>query len=192
MRLNRPMRSTIHAVCCGTKRTTVLAGSLGFWKYEGGGPAKLAGRRVRVDEVKRRACRESSGALKAALVRDEATMLGCCVRRSRTMRVTPRRASYWSMWVVGMFCRLGIFFFPKERSAERCQRVETMSFHETGRKCTPDPNFSREKRKKEGPAFTRQQSQLPPRLLLSSDFKRQSLPRPRACSGTKIQPPRIP
>jgi hypothetical protein len=32
------MRSTIQAVCWGTKRTTVLAGSLGFWKYVGRGP----------------------------------------------------------------------------------------------------------------------------------------------------------
>jgi hypothetical protein len=55
------MRSTIHAVCCGTKRTIVLAGSRGFWKYEGSGPPKLlpleepeklAGRRVRDEVVK--------------------------------------------------------------------------------------------------------------------------------------------
>ena len=35
--LNRPMRSTIHAVCCGTKRTTVFVGvRLCVPKYEGG------------------------------------------------------------------------------------------------------------------------------------------------------------
>lgn len=34
MRLNFPMRSTIHAVCCGTNRIIVLAGRDGFWKYE--------------------------------------------------------------------------------------------------------------------------------------------------------------
>ena len=33
MRLNFPMRSTIHAVCCGTKRMMVFAGRDGFWKY---------------------------------------------------------------------------------------------------------------------------------------------------------------
>lgn len=33
-----PMRSTIHAVCCGTNRTIVLAGSDGRWKYDGGAP----------------------------------------------------------------------------------------------------------------------------------------------------------
>jgi hypothetical protein len=32
------MRSTTHAVCCGTNRTTVLAGSRDFWKYVGRGP----------------------------------------------------------------------------------------------------------------------------------------------------------
>jgi hypothetical protein len=32
------MRSTIQAVCCGTKRTTVLVGSRGLWKYVGRGP----------------------------------------------------------------------------------------------------------------------------------------------------------
>ena len=36
MRLNFPMRSTIQAVCCGTKRMMVLAGSDDFWKYAGG------------------------------------------------------------------------------------------------------------------------------------------------------------
>src|SRR5690242_21944054 len=37
MRLNFPMRSTIHAVCCGTNLTTVLVGSrLCDPKYEGG------------------------------------------------------------------------------------------------------------------------------------------------------------
>lgn len=33
IRLNFPIRSTIHAVCCGTKRTMVLAGRDGRWKY---------------------------------------------------------------------------------------------------------------------------------------------------------------
>jgi len=28
------MRSTTHAVCCGTKRTIVLAGNDGRWKYD--------------------------------------------------------------------------------------------------------------------------------------------------------------
>lgn len=32
MRLNLPMRSTIQAVCWGTKRMMVLAGRDGFWK----------------------------------------------------------------------------------------------------------------------------------------------------------------
>ena len=32
--LNLPMRSTIQAVCWGTKRMMVLAGREGFWKYE--------------------------------------------------------------------------------------------------------------------------------------------------------------
>jgi hypothetical protein len=37
MRLNFPMRSTIHAVCCGTNRTTVFVGvRLCDEKYEGG------------------------------------------------------------------------------------------------------------------------------------------------------------
>ena len=36
IRLNLPMRSTIHAVCCGTKRMMVLAGREGRWKYEDG------------------------------------------------------------------------------------------------------------------------------------------------------------
>lgn len=61
MRLNLPIRSTIHAVCCGTKRIMVLAGNRGFWKYEGRGPPKLpllpeklAGRRVREDVEKER------------------------------------------------------------------------------------------------------------------------------------------
>ena len=30
------MRSTTHAVCCGTKRTIVFAGNDGRWKYEDG------------------------------------------------------------------------------------------------------------------------------------------------------------
>jgi len=32
------MRSTIHAVCCGTNLTIVLAGKLERWKYVLGGP----------------------------------------------------------------------------------------------------------------------------------------------------------
>jgi hypothetical protein len=35
MRLNFPMRSTIHAVCCGTNLIIVFAGSDGLWKNEG-------------------------------------------------------------------------------------------------------------------------------------------------------------
>ena len=38
MRLKRPFRSTIHAVCCGTNLMTVFAGSDGLWKYVEGGP----------------------------------------------------------------------------------------------------------------------------------------------------------
>ncbi len=37
IRLNFPMRSTIQAVCCGTKRIMVLAGREGRWKYVEGG-----------------------------------------------------------------------------------------------------------------------------------------------------------
>jgi hypothetical protein len=36
MRLNLPIRSTIHAVCCGTKRIIVFAGREGRAKKEGG------------------------------------------------------------------------------------------------------------------------------------------------------------
>jgi hypothetical protein len=32
------MRSTIHAVCCGTNLMIVLAGNDGLWKYEGAAP----------------------------------------------------------------------------------------------------------------------------------------------------------
>lgn len=38
IRLNLPIRSTIHAVCCGTKRTIVFAGNEGRWKYVLGVP----------------------------------------------------------------------------------------------------------------------------------------------------------
>ncbi len=37
IRLNFPIRSTIHAVCWGTKRIIVFAGSEGLWKYDAGG-----------------------------------------------------------------------------------------------------------------------------------------------------------
>jgi len=36
IRLNFPIRSTIHAVCCGTNLTIVFAGKDGRWKYEDG------------------------------------------------------------------------------------------------------------------------------------------------------------
>ena len=40
-RLYLPILSTIQAVCCGTKRTMVLAGKEGRWKYEDGGVEAL-------------------------------------------------------------------------------------------------------------------------------------------------------
>ena len=63
--LNLPMRSTIHAVCCGTNRTTVFAGSRGFWKYVGRGPTPedddevelMVGRKELEEEVKSRVAR---------------------------------------------------------------------------------------------------------------------------------------
>lgn len=36
IRLNFPMRSTIHAVCCGTNLIIVFAGKEGRWKYDAG------------------------------------------------------------------------------------------------------------------------------------------------------------
>ena len=39
--LNFPIRSTIHAVCCGTNRIIVFAGKEGRWKYEDGALCEL-------------------------------------------------------------------------------------------------------------------------------------------------------
>lgn len=59
MRLNRPIRSTTHAVCCGTNLTTVLAGSVERWKYEGvlDWPVAAGGRNM-LSAERGRPCRE--------------------------------------------------------------------------------------------------------------------------------------
>lgn len=81
IRLNLPMRSTIHAVCCGTNRTTVLAGSRGFWKYDGRElpPVKLAGSRLRADVVMKRDC--CNGARRLALTRADDMVAICSMNK---------------------------------------------------------------------------------------------------------------
>ncbi|KAJ6437831.1 LOW QUALITY PROTEIN: ubiquitin-conjugating enzyme variant MMS2 [Purpureocillium lavendulum] len=71
MRLNLPMRSTIQAVCCGTNRTTVLAGSRGFWKYEGMGLAKPEGRRTGDEVEKRRGADRATARPRRPAARDD-------------------------------------------------------------------------------------------------------------------------
>lgn len=63
MRLNLPIRSTIQAVCWGTKRMMVLAGREGRWKYEDGAAEVLAAE----------ARAEAKGAEEAFLLES-----GCC------------------------------------------------------------------------------------------------------------------
>jgi hypothetical protein len=94
------MRSTTHAVCCGTKRTIVFAGNDGRWKYdeESGGmempgpvgvlkPMELRpGAASLVDEVKLRLSGVANDLEEEANWRSAGVMAACCCVRP------PRRA----------------------------------------------------------------------------------------------------
>jgi hypothetical protein len=90
------MRSTIHAVCCGTNLTIVFAGSRGFWKYVGNGPAPdnddglelMVGRNELEEEVKSRVARRICwgwsrlGVVRNAALAVAAVMLAAAFRLS--------------------------------------------------------------------------------------------------------------